>query len=220
MKSSLFHRWKTKHTLQLSILLIFLFLFAFGMRNAGYWLIRNDAPRHAGTMVVLMGSIGDRALQASDLYGDSITRHVLVVEEGMQARLPLTLRGVQILSNTTQCKNAMVQLGIPADSINIIPGDVLSTAMEAIAVASYLKKHPVGDTIVLVTSPDHTRRAALIFENAFHKAGLHVTVTCSPSPYNSFNPKGWYTRKEDIQQVVFEYIKLAAFWGGERWKSS
>jgi len=193
---------------------------AWAVHNAGYWLIRSDAPRHASAMVVLMGSIADRALQVADLYHNKVSDKILVVEEGMQARRLLEAHGVSLISNTTQCKNLLLQLGVDSADITVLPGDARSTADEARVIAAYLSRYPVGDTLVLVTAPAHTRRAAMIFGNAFRKAGLIIVVTTSPSPYNSFNPRSWYTRKEDIQQVLFEYIKLAAFWGVERWKSS
>ncbi|KAF0201127.1 MAG: hypothetical protein FD170_2893, partial [Bacteroidetes bacterium] len=130
----------------------------------------------------------------------------------------LRAKGANLITNSTQCRNIATELGIPADSITLLPGGARSTAMEAQVISKYLKRTGNIDTLLVVTSPAHTRRAVMIFRNTFRKAGLDVTVIACPTRYNSFQGKGWYKRKEDVQAVLFEYLKLTSFMFIERYR--
>jgi uncharacterized SAM-binding protein YcdF (DUF218 family) len=80
---------------------------------------------------------------------------------------PLEARGAHIISNTSHVLNALVTLKILADSIIILSGDATSTQMEAMIIGLYLADNQGNDTLLLVTSATHTRRASMIFKTAF-----------------------------------------------------
>lgn len=194
------------------IFLIFIVVVAATCRKAGTWLVKKDAPVQADAIVMLMGSIPDRILETTDLYNAGLADKLILVEESMGAYRELQARGATIISNTQQCRNAAITLGIPADQIIVLPGDARSTLEEALIVREYLKSTTDIDTLLLVTSANHSRRAKIIFENAIKRAGLDV-VTCScPSKYSHFNGKGWWKSKENIQNVLMEYLKMANFY--------
>lgn len=198
-------------TVILLVLLAVLLITVTTCRKAGTWLVKNDTPKHADAMVILMGNIPDRVLQAADLYNNSIAGKVIIVEESMGAFKKLEERGAHIISNTTQAQNAAVSLGIPADSIIILPGDARSTQQEAIIIREFLSKKTNIDTLLLVTSAPHTRRASIIFSKAFEANGKKITVCSSPSKYSNYNGVGWWKHKEEIQAVLGEYVKLVNF---------
>ena len=180
-------------------------------RKAGTWLVKADNPPHADVMVMLTGSISDRVLQTADLYNEGVASKVWIAEEAMEASRDLEARGVKLISNSTQVRNAMITLGIPADSITIFPGDAASTRMEAEIVRSYLHTQTGIDTLLIVSSAEHTRRAYKIFKAAFSPLDEPPVVCCSPSTYTNFHPEKWWRSKEDIQEVVEEYMKLTNF---------
>ncbi len=180
-------------------------------RKAGTWLVKQDEPVHADALVLLMGSFSERVLQTADLYHAKVSGRVCMVEAGMGARRMLEERGVRIVSNSTQARNALVSLGVPADSIRILPGDATSTLMEAVAVRDYLETRSDMDTLLLVTSADHGRRAVKIFEAACANLPHLVTVLCSPNPYSDFNARRWWRNRDDIEEVLKEYLKLIDF---------
>ena len=129
----------------------------------------------------------------------------------MGANRALEERGVKLISNSTQVKDAMQSLGIPSDSILILPGDAASTRMEAEIVRSYLQTQTGIDTLLIVTSAGHTRRAFKIFKAAFVALEEPPVVYCSPSIYTDFQAEKWWRSKEGIQDVVREYMKLTNF---------
>ena len=190
---------------------IFLILAVGGCRKAGTWLMKADDPMHADVMVILMGSFSDRVLQVVDNYNEGVSGKVWIVEEAMGANRILEERGVQLISNTTQAKNAMIALGVPADSIIILPGDATSTRMEAELVRDYLQTQTGIETMLLVSSSCHTRRGYYLFKAAFHPLDEAPLILCSSNSYTNFNGEKWWRNKNHIQKVLNEYMKLVNF---------
>jgi uncharacterized SAM-binding protein YcdF (DUF218 family) len=201
-----------KSRLYIGILVLVLLVLGVGScRKLGTWLVKSDAPEHADAMVLLMGSFSERVLQTADLYQAQVSGKIWIVEEGMGAYRILEEKGVSVITNSTQARNALVTLGIPADSILILPGDATSTRIEAEACRDYLASQTGIDTLLLVTSAEHSRRAVKVFEAAFKQLDRPVKVLCSPSSYSNFNDKRWWRSRDDIQEVIMEYLKLINF---------
>ncbi len=182
-----------------------------GCRRAGTWLVKEALPAHADAMVLLMGSFPERVLEAADLYHEGKAGRILIVYEGMGPYHILESRGAEVIRTTEQAHNAAVALGVPADSITMLPGDARSTLDEALAVRSFIKDKPDIDTLLLVSSPAHMRRAAMIFKSALRNLPDEVYVGCTPSSYSGFNPDRWWQRREDIQVVLSEFLKIGIF---------
>ena len=202
----------------LAIIMIVILFFT-GARRAGRWLVKEDEGVHADAMVILMGSIEDRVFQAEDIYNELRASEILMVETRQSGEeQKFQERRVQILSNTQQSRDALVLLGISPDSIIILPGGATSTQMEAMSVREYLKNKPDIDTILLISSPDHTRRASMIFKRAFASLESPPVVFCSPSKYTNFDPDKWWKSRDGIETVFMEYLKIANFLLIDRWK--
>jgi uncharacterized SAM-binding protein YcdF (DUF218 family) len=104
-----------------------------------------------------------------------------------------------------------VALGIPDSCITMLPGDARSTLDEALVVRDYLAGRDAMDTLILVSSPAHMRRAYMIFRAVLHESENDVYIGCSPSKYSSFKADKWWRRKEDIQSVLSEWVKILSF---------
>jgi uncharacterized SAM-binding protein YcdF (DUF218 family) len=159
-----------------------------------------------------MGNFTDRVLKTADLYGSGLANRVIIAEESMGGYKGLTDRGVKIISHTSQAVSSLVALGVPADSITVLPGDARSTLDEAVIVRDYIGTNPGLDTLILVSSPYHLRRSSVIFGKAFKEAGLTVfTGTSGSGTYTGFDADRWWRSKEDIQHVLTEVIKIGSF---------
>lgn len=192
-------------------LLLTAIISAIGCRKAGLWLIKEDHPQTADAIVILTGSIADRVLQAADIYKSGYAGKILIVNESMGAYKELEKRGFSVISKTSQTKDALVFFNVPRDSIIILPGDAESTMSEVMIIRNYISLNNNIDTILLITSSPHTRRASMIFNKAFSEMETPVTVLSIPSVYNKFNADKWWRCKEDIQIVFLEYMKLMNF---------
>ena len=185
-------------------------------RNLGTWLVKSDVPEHADVMVMLMGSISDRTLEIADLYHENRAGQVWIVEAGMDEDRALELRGIHLLRVSSQARYALMGLGIPSDSIHILPGAANSTRMEAEIVRDHLLTQPAVDTLLVVSSSYHTRRASLIFKSAMHPLDDPMAFYYSPSRYTRFDAEKWWTHKRDIYQAALESMKIVNYFLFER----
>ena len=196
----------------IAIVLLVFISFVGGCRKAGTWLVREDLPEKADALVMLMGSIPDRVLQTADFYNEGRANKVLLVEESMGPAGPLTATGFKLVTSTEQVINALVYLGVPRENIFLLPGEAKSTQMEAEAVRDYLKSTQTGiESLILVSSSHHMRRGTMIFEAALKPLQASIEVYSGPSFYTEFNAGHWWREREDIQDVVLEYLKIFNF---------
>ncbi len=193
------------------VILILLATSITGFCRAGRWLMEKDIPVKSDAIVLLMGNFPERVLEAADVYSNGLADRLIIVYESMGPYRELESRGASIVRTTDQARDAAVALGVPADSIIMLPGDARSTLDEAISVRDYLKLNPSVDTLILVSSPAHMRRAYMIFRAALRNSPQKIFVGCSPSSYSDFNPGKWWRRKEDVQSVLSEYVKIISF---------
>lgn len=201
-----------------AIIILILLLGVGGCRKAGVWLVKDDHPEHADVLVMLMGNITDRVLEVADLYMGGIAGRVWIVEPYDDEFQALGEKGVNMVTDTDRAMIALIGLGIPRDSIKILSGNASSTQMEAQIVRDYLMTTGSVDTLILVSSSSHTRRGYNIFRAAFKPMADPPVLSCSPSTYSGFHAEKWWKNREDIQDVVLEYLKMTNFFLFEKRK--
>jgi len=173
--------------------------------------VKQDKPGHADAIVIPMGSITDRILQAVDIFQSGSVDRLLIVEGQNDGYRELIERGADMVSGTRQMGNAAVAMGIPANRVIILPGGAKSTQDEAMIINEYLSDKPDVDTLMLISSAPHMRRAYLIFKRTFKQSHTNICILCCPSSYTDFNAKKWWMSKDDIETVFMEYMKIAYF---------
>ena len=199
--------------------LIITIISIYTFRNAGQFLVKKDDVVNVDAMVVLMGSIPDRSLQAADLYNKGIVDRVILVEPTLGGYQKLVDKGIDIVTNVEKMRNSMVAHGIPPEKIVILPGKANSTRMEACIVSDYIRKDHNIDTLIVVSSNYHTRRASIIFRSELNFKENPVRVFVYPSSYTEFSPEKWWKNRKDIKIVLLEYIKIFAFLTIDKWKA-
>lgn len=160
---------------------------------------------------IIILCVSDRVLHAAELYHKGAAGNVLIVENGADAFRELKARGANIPGGTELINNALVDMGISDSVIIILPGNAQSTQQEAMIIRQYHDDIPEIDTLLIVTSSPHTRRASMIFKDVFRKSQTPVCIMCSPSSYTNFNAEKWWKSQDDIETVLLEYLKIANF---------
>jgi uncharacterized SAM-binding protein YcdF (DUF218 family) len=96
-------------------------------------------------------------------------------------------------------------LGVPRSAI--ITSDVFvgSTIEEAKVIKDLAQKRGYRSLIV-VTSPYHTRRTWLTFERVLEKEDVEIIMT--PSRHTNFRPDDWWKKRLYLKSVIIEYQKL------------
>jgi|LSQX01.2.fsa_nt_gb uncharacterized SAM-binding protein YcdF (DUF218 family) len=180
--------------------------------SMGHILTREDELKKADVIVVLLGSIPDRILQAVDLYKDGYGDKIIMVETEKIGNEVLIEKNVNVALQEEINEAIALQLGVPEEDIIILEGNAKSTQDEAVKIRDFLSSKPEISSIMLVTSKSHSFRAAAIFEKALAKLDKEVRVISYPTKYDPFDPGKWYQDRNQIEQVIFETIKLLNFY--------
>ena len=183
--------------------------------GAGRLLVVADPlPPSADAIVILAGSIPDRALEAYDLYRARIAPRILVTREPLwRGEVALRARGIRLAETDGQTVDVLAQLGVPRAAIRILRRRNTSTNSEARTIARDACAHGYR-RLVVVTSRQHTRRARLILRRAL---GPGVELVMRPAHYDEFRGARWWRVRRNAKLVLGEYERLVNFWLRERW---
>jgi uncharacterized SAM-binding protein YcdF (DUF218 family) len=172
-------------------LIISVFIISVGIliaSQAGVWLVAETDDENVDLIVVLMGSVPDRILEAVDLYHEGRSDKIVFVKSHMEGSEILLERGYEIPTDAHLSFDAAFGLGVPSEALEIIEGDAKSTQDEAILVKDYLEANPEIESILVVTSKYHSMRSHKIFSKMVKSLDQEVKVYSSSSRYDSFNP--------------------------------
>jgi uncharacterized SAM-binding protein YcdF (DUF218 family) len=177
--------------------------------------VADPLPTSADAIVVLAGSIRDRALEAAALYRDGIAPRVVVTRETLApGTTALAASGVELPESDALTRSALIGLGVPPRAIVTLRRRAQSTASEARTIARWACTHGVH-RLVVVTSPTHTRRARAILSRTL---GPDVTLTVRPARADHFAGRRWMHVRRDAKLVLSEWQKLVNHWLVERWQ--
>lgn len=176
--------------------------------------VADPLPSHADAIVVMAGSVSDRILEAARLYRQGVAPLVVITHE----RLPrggatLRARGVRLPESHELARRGLRELGVPDGAIRDLPRRARSTRSEARVVARWACKAGLT-SLVVVTSPSHTRRARLLLRQAL---APDVALAVRPAPAAMYRGARWWEDRRAAKEVLSEYQKLGNFWLVERW---
>lgn len=101
-----------------------------------------------------------------------------------------------------------IELGVPAERIVVAPESVASTYAEARAIRR-LAEEQGWHSVIVVTSPYHTRRTRLIMRDAF--SGSTITLTVRAARPHWYTPDRWWQFDQGRRATGLEYAKLALY---------
>lgn len=183
--------------------------------QVGGWLVVADPQGPADAIVVLGGSYPDRILEAVDLYLETpAQRFFLTMGPPLPGGDELRRRGVPVREEHEENRATAVQLGVPEASIRTLSPPVASTLAEAHVVAAALRQEG-WDSVVIVTSKLHSRRARLTFRAV---CGDAVAIQVRPSRHDPFDANDWWQRRGFARRVVIEYGKLMYYLLVDQWR--
>ena len=184
----------------------------------GTFLVLDHELKEADAMVVLMGSVPLRTLEAVDLYREGYSEKMLLVKSYPGGRELLEEKGVFLPGHAEQTRMVADQLGVDTDHMVVLEGGARSTREEAEIVRGYLEEETGIESLILVTSSFHTRRTYAIFSNVLGELEKEIELSSRSSRYDAFQAERWWEDRESAKQVAFEYLKLAHFYGWEQFR--
>ena len=176
---------------------------------AGRFLVRQDPLEQSDAIFVLAGGTVDRWLEGVELYRE---RHapLIVLSPGRldPAEIDLRAKGIRWPNGGELARAAMLQLGLSADVVQILPGNLDNTAQEAEALHQFVRQTG-WRRLIVVTSPYHTRRTRLAFRREF--AGSQVDVLIRAARFAESDPPRWWRHRADIRFVTSELPKVLLY---------
>lgn len=143
--------------------------------------------------------------------GDSGPRTATAVQLWKQGAAPLLLfSGASLdpdsVSSAELMKRDAMKQGVPESAILVEPQS--ATTEENAKRTAELMSEKGLHTAILVTSPYHQRRAALLFSRAFAPVGL--TFLNHPAADPDWDPDRWWLREPSRSLTLVELAKLGA----------
>lgn len=165
----------------------------------GKYIYEKDALRPADVIVVLAGKENERVEHAVDLFKKEWARKDRIIMSGGPLVWKYTAAALM--------KRQAESLGIPGKDI-LLEDRSETTVQQAEYTRQIIREHGYK-SMILVTSPYQSRRAAVIFRRVM---GERVRVICSPADGGWFRFDGWWKRPRERDIVLEEYTKFFRFW--------
>lgn len=177
----------------LAVIFLGFFSYPFVLERLAQSLVVSDPLQKSDLILVLGG----------DINGERVEEGVKLFQKGYAKKILFSGGPVyRNLSYADLMKKQALESGVPKEKI-LIQGNSRSTIEDAKLSLPMVKKE-AAQSIILVTSPYHTRRAAKVFKKIFEKEKIKILV--HPVSKSDFYPKCWWTRHEDTSYVVWEYM--------------
>ena len=173
------------------------------LRGIPALLSERSEPLAADAIVVLAGD--HRGLRVDAALG--------LYRAGHLARGPLLMSGGELYPGTSWAqlmKERALAGGVPAERI-LLQGRSTTTVEDARLSLPLLDELPAGATVILVTSPWHSGRAARIFRREARALGRDLRFVSCPGEQGY--PEDWWTDANAARALAMELLKRV--WRGE-----
>lgn len=195
----------------LRFVLAALFAWALLAWAAAEGLIVRAPLAHADAIVVLSGSNAyvERTTRAAALFHESRAPLVVLTNDDTRGGWSNALqRNPYFVERATE---ELLNAGVPAERIKIVPGVVSSTQNEALIIRDYAVAERFR-SILVVTSGYHSRRALRSLRNSFEGSGIDVGLEPAPIGPANASRAWWWLQPDGWRTVAGEYVKLVYYW--------
>jgi len=190
-------------------LLVVLILAAVAVRGAGRWLEREDPLSHADVIFVLSGGLPQRAVEGGKVYAMGYAPEVWLSRPDGPAN-ELAKLGIHFSNEEDYNRQVLIHAGVPESAIHVLPVPVVNTEEELLEVGSEMRRN--GKTsIILVTSPQHTRRVWTLWRKL---VGSNPKAMVRAAHDDPFDADHWWRNTRDVVSVVHEILGLVNAWAG------
>jgi uncharacterized SAM-binding protein YcdF (DUF218 family) len=177
----------------------------------GAKLLITDAPlENADAIVVLGGSANyrERSREAARLLLEGRSQRILITNDNVRG--PWSSAEQRNLFFYERSLEEIRNAGVPANSIEVLMKPVSSTQDEAELLRVYAKEHRLN-SILIVTSAYHSRRALWMFSQVFRDTGIRIGLINVKPGDQSPPPATWWLSRRGWRLVPTEYMKMVYY---------
>ena len=180
-----------------------------GFRGAGRWLTREDPLTQADVIFVLSGSMPYRAEEAAKVFAQGYAPEVWISRPDSPAD-ELQKLGIHFVGEEEYNRDILIRKGVPDAAIHLLQDTVVNTEEELQEVGREMRRNG-KTTIILVTSPQHTRRVWTLWQ---HLIGSDPKAIVHAAREDPFDADHWWRNTRDVLSVVRETLGLVNAWAG------
>ena len=195
--------WGTHNLFKCFRLLVFIavlsglvyFGHSFILQKGAEFLVKKDELKPADVIVVLSGEATERVEYAVKLFKDGWARKDRMIITGGPVVWKFTAASLM--------KEYAESLGVSGKSI-LLADKSRNTVEDAELTRELLTKYRYK-SLILVTSPYHSKRASIVFGKVLGKG---VRIISAPVENSWFKPDEWWKRDKDRDIVISEFAKF------------
>lgn len=174
------------------------------LRQAGWALVVEDQLTAADAIILSVDAGAAGVLEAADLVRSGLASRVVVIADQADPALKeLSRRGASISDRFDEYIKGLKLLGI--HDVVEIPHGVSGTDDTGATLAAWCRLQRCT-SVIIVCSPDHSRRVRRVMRRAM--AGHAVAVMVRPTHFALFNPDEWWRERGGIRIQILETQKL------------
>lgn len=181
--------------------------------SVGAFLVVADPLTPAEVVLPLAGDL-ERVYYAAQLYQAGYAERVLLTN------LPLETQPARD-AHLRRVRAIATAVGVPETQLVVVPEVAQTTFSEAQNVRAQLERLNVRSLLV-VTSPWHTRRARMGLRKVFRGSSIRLSVqpvppeALPPGALHPYRARTWWHARSTRLTTIGEYLKLAAYVVGVR----
>lgn len=174
-------------------------------------LVERAGLARADALVVLSGSSAyvERSRRAAELYREGRAPRVVLTSDGLRGGWSEARQTNPLF--VERAREELLRAGVPAESVEVLPGAVANTHDEAVAARAYAGRSGAR-SLLFVTSAYHTRRALWTLRRAFRGSGVEVGVEAVEPGAQMPPPATWWLSRLGWRAVALEYPKLVYYY--------
>ena len=177
--------------------------------KVGQWLVVQDPLVHADVIVILSGSLPERALQAAEVYKAGYADQVWISPPISPAE-ELKAMNISFLGEDFYNEKVLLAQGVPVDAIRILEQPSANTEEEVREISETLRGNNFHQAIV-VSSKAHTRRVRTIWRKLIGSDPRLVVRFATGDTYDGAH---WWRHTHDALDVMRETLGLLNAWAG------
>lgn len=172
-------------------------------------IVRSDLA-HADALVVLAGSSTylERTQRTAQLFHEGRAPKIILTNDNLQSGWSVEQERNPLF--VERATDELKRQGVPADTIEIVPGIVSSTHDEAVRIREYAGEKKLRSMLV-VTSAYQSRRALWTLRRVFRGSNVEIGLTVVDPGQQSPRPATWWCSGLGWQMVPGEYLKMVYY---------
>jgi hypothetical protein len=173
-------------------------------RKAGWLLVvQTPLPKSADMIVIATDAEDPGALTAADLVHSGVAPRVALFPDSDPWEREYARRGVAFQNVEVRTSHYLQEMGVT--NVERVPMPVVGSESEGVVLPAWFDQRQFHSVIV-ITTPDHSRRLSRILRRSMK--GRHTIVTVQSTPYSSFDPDRWWQTRAGTRTEIEEFEKL------------